>query len=67
MIKACAEHALTTCLRGYESTKAQGPMCFSCRGLGLGAAEDRVTRKESGKQHRNASFKTMTALLSPSF
>lgn len=36
VIKACAEHALTTCWRGYESTKAQGPVCFSCGGLGLG-------------------------------
>lgn len=38
--KACAEHALPTCVRGCESTKAQGPTCFSCQGLSLGAAED---------------------------
>ena len=45
MIKACAEHALTTCLRAYESTKAQGPMCFSCWGTGSGDGRGRGSEK----------------------
>ncbi|KAF6109485.1 hypothetical protein HJG60_010760 [Phyllostomus discolor] len=50
---ACAEHALSTSLRGRESTKAQGPGTRR-RGRGPG-------------NHRSASFRTMTASLSPGF
>lgn len=68
MLKACAGHALTTCLCGYESTKAQGPVCLSCRGLAWGQPWAGGPRgKASEKPHRNAAFKTVTALLSMRF
>lgn len=52
VIKACAEHALPTCLRGSESTKAQGPTCFSCQGLSLGPPRTAAMRKESEKPQK---------------
>lgn len=67
----CSRHVRSTrsprVYAAMKSTKAQGPLCFSCPGLAWGQQRTGAARKDSEKHHRNAAFKAMTALLSPSF
>lgn len=67
MLKACAEHALTTCLRGYEKHKSPRADVLQLPGPGLGTAEDRGGEKGLRKTPQKRCIQSHDCFIVPEF
>lgn len=67
MLKACAEHALTTCLRGYEKHKSPWADVLQLPGPGLGTAEEQGGEKGLRKTPQKRCIQSHDCFIVPEF